>query len=97
MTFLGVRVDHGALTTASDDLLTAGTRIRSRLDQLEGELAPLQSGWSGAARESYASAKSEWDSAIGEMVTLLTQFSTAVTNANEAYREADRRGAQRFT
>lgn len=94
--FTGVRVDHAALDRASDDLLTAATRVGTRLDQLESELTPLQSGWDGAARASYAVAQKQWDTAMAEMVALLKEFSVTVQEANDAYRAADRRGAQRF-
>lgn len=94
--FSGVRVDHAALDRASDDLVAAATRVGTRLDQLEGDLVPLQSGWDGAARASYAVAQKQWDAAMAEMVALLREFSVTVKEANEAYRAADRRGAQRF-
>lgn len=96
MTFDGIRVDHGALDQASSDLGVAAQRISGRLDQLEAELRPLRTQWSGAAQESYRVAQAAWDQAMKEMVLLLRQISTDVASSNMAYRDADRRGASRF-
>lgn len=96
MTFDGIRVDHGALATASSDLQTAAQKISGRLEQLDSDLQPLAAQWAGAAQESYRLARAAWTTAMDEMVTLLTDVSTAVTASNEAYRRVDRRGAARF-
>lgn len=96
MTFDGIRVDHGALATASSDLRTAAERINGRLQELDNDLRPLASQWAGAAQESYRLARDAWTTAMQEMVTLLTDVSTAVATSNDAYRTADQRGAARF-
>lgn len=96
MSFDGIRVDHGALDQASNDLGMAAQRIAGRLDQLETDLRPLRSQWSGAAQESYRVAQIAWDQAMGEMVELLRQISADVATSNRAYRRADQRGAARF-
>ncbi|MFC6153856.1 WXG100 family type VII secretion target [Nocardioides yefusunii] len=97
MSFDGIMVDHGSLDQASADLGSAARKIRSRLDELESQLAPLAEQWSGEARESYATAKRTWDQALAEMVTLLSDVSLAVADSNDAFRAADRRGAARFS
>lgn len=96
MQFDGIRVDHGALGQGAQDLLASAREIQARLDQLEGELRPLATGWTGRARESYDVAKARWDRAIADMVLLLQDTSIGVDAANADYQAADRRGAQRF-
>lgn len=96
MSFDGIRVDHGVLDQASNDLGIAAQRISGRLDQLEAELRPLRTQWSGQAQESYRVAQAAWDQAMVEMVLLLRQISTDVASSNMAYRQADQRGASRF-
>lgn len=96
MTFDGLSVNHGSLDQASQDLTTAAKDIEARLDRLEGELKPLQSDWSGQAKEAYRRAKAEWDSAINEMVQLLAKTGQTVSSSNQEYLQADKRGAQRF-
>lgn len=96
MSFDGIRVDHGALDQASQDLLAAAKNIDARLNTLEDELKPLQSDWTGSAKQSYAQAKATWDQAIAEMILLLQDVSTAVASSNQEYMSADKRGADRF-
>jgi 6 kDa early secretory antigenic target len=97
MSFDGIRVDHGALDTAAMDLKTAAKKIEQRLTDLENELKPLASDWTGSAKESYRQAKQTWDTAISEMVVLLDQVGNAVSSSNDEYRAADARGAGRFS
>lgn len=96
MSMDGIRVDHAALATAAQDLMTAAKNIETRLDQLEGDLRPLESQWSGSAREAYRRAQQQWDQAIDEMVLLLRDVSRTVETSNADYRSADVRGAGRF-
>lgn len=96
MSFDGIRVDHAALSQASQDLVAAAKNIESRLDTLEADLTPLQAGWSGAAKDAYHQAKTQWDKAIEEMTLLLQQVGGAVQQSNDEYRAADLRGAGRF-
>lgn len=97
MSFDGIRVDHGALDQASMDLKSTAKKIETRLDELENQLAPLASDWTGSAKESYRQAKQTWDTAINEMVALLDQVGMAVSSSNDEYKAADARGAGRFS
>lgn len=96
MTLDGLRVNHGGLEVASQDLHRAVRDIDDRLDRLEGELEGLRSSWTGQAQEAYQRAKLAWDGAIREMVELLGDTGRTVAASNEDYRAADRRGAAAF-
>ncbi len=91
-----IRVDHAALDRAADDVARLVRRIDARLDQLEGELAPLRAGWSGLARESYDTAQRQWDGAMRELRTVLEEAGRAVSASNAEYLARDRAGAARF-
>lgn len=91
-----LNVEHHALDGASTDLLKAAKDIDNRLNQLEGDLAPLRTDWTGAAKLSYDQAKKTWDQAIAEMIQLLSDTGVAVDTSNHEYRSADLRGAARF-
>ncbi len=91
-----IRVNHAALDQASVDLARQVRQIDARLDQLEGELAPLRGGWTGEARESYDTAKRQWDAAMHDMRTVLDDAGRAVSQSNAEYAARDRAGAARF-
>ena len=96
MTFDGIKVEHGRLDAGSADVMTAAKDIQTRLDNLEDELKPLASDWTGAAKEAYREAKATWDKAIADMIVLLQQASSNVDTSNQEYKAADARGAGRF-
>lgn len=94
--FDGLHVNHAALDQAAQDLSNAVRGIDARMNQLEDELRPLQSDWNGQAKDQYAISKQRWNTAIYEMLTLLGQTSTSVSQSNADYIAADQRGAQSF-
>jgi early secretory antigenic target protein ESAT-6 len=93
----GLLVDHAALDQAAQDLSTAVRDIDGRMNQLEDELRPLQSDWTGQAKGQYDISKQRWNTAIYEMLTVLGQTSSSVTQSNSDYIRADQRGADSFT
>ncbi len=95
--FDGLVVNHAALDQAAQDLSNAVRGIDARMNQLEGELAPLQSEWTGQAKEQYAISKQRWNTAIHEMLQLLGQTSSSVAQSNAEYIASDQRGANSFT
>ena len=96
MSLDGLRVNHAGLDTAAQDLSRAVQQIDDRLNRLESELAPLRSDWTGNAQQAYTTAKAKWDAAMQEMKTLLADTSATVTQSNQEYMAADKRGAASF-
>ena len=92
----GIKVNHGALEVAVDDMRRTVGQIDERLNQLEAELEGLRSSWAGNAQEAYRVAKAQWDASIQEMKQLLAETHAAVTMSNQEYAAADRRGAAQF-
>jgi WXG100 family type VII secretion target len=92
-----LRVEHAALDQAAQDLSTAVRAIDGRMNDLENELRNLQNDWTGQAKGQYEISKQRWNTAIYEMLTVLGQTSTSVTQSNADYIAADQRGAQSFT
>ncbi len=96
MTTGEIRINHGALEQAAADMRATVNRIDARLHDLERELAPLRSDWTGSAKEAYQVSKTQWDRAINEMKLLLQDTHHTVSTSNDEYRAADRRGAAKF-
>jgi early secretory antigenic target protein ESAT-6 len=92
----GLKVNHGGLDQAADDLVGIVNKIDSRMQNLERELNPLRANWIGDAQQAYTVAKQRWDGAIHEMRDLLHSTSQQVTRSNAEYRAADARGARSF-
>ena len=92
----GIKVNHGALDTAVDDMRQTVGKIDERLNQLESELQPLRNSWAGNQQVAYTVAKGKWDTAIQEMRDLLNETHMAVTTSNDDYRNADKQGAALF-
>jgi 6 kDa early secretory antigenic target len=92
----GIRVNHGALEQAASDMLQTVKDIDDRMNRLESELAPLKSDWAGNAQTAYTVAKGRWDTAIQDMKDLLNESQLTVTQSNQDYMAADKRGAAQF-
>ena len=96
MSLDGLRVNHAGLELAAQDLAHAVQQIDERLGQLEAELSPLRSDWTGHAQQAYVVAKATWDKAMEKMRILLQDTSVAVLRSNAEYQAADARGAAAF-
>jgi 6 kDa early secretory antigenic target len=94
--FDGLVVNHGGLNEVGEHLYTMVKDIDDRMNNLERDLAPLQSEWSGNAQTAYNTAKTKWDTAIAEMMQLLGDTSNTVGQSNVEYHAADLRGANSF-
>ena len=94
--FDGLLVNHAGLDQAAQDLHSGVRAIDARMQQLEQELAPLQSQWAGNAQRAYREAKTTWDRAIEEMKLLLADASRTVSQSSSEYAAADNRGAASF-
>jgi early secretory antigenic target protein ESAT-6 len=94
--FDGLVVNHGGLNEVTDHLYKMVKDIDDRMNNLERDLGPLQSEWSGNAQQAYNTAKTKWDTAIAEMMQLLNDTGVTVGQSNTDYHAADVRGANQF-
>ena len=91
-----LRVNHGALDTASGDLTLAAARLQDTIDRLERQLDQRQQSWLGAAQLAYAPARAQWTEAIKDMRELLSDLGQCVKHSNESYLRADLEGSHLF-
>ena len=91
-----MKVNFGGLDTAHADIMSGANQVESRLDQLESELAPLRSDWTGEASSSYQVAKTKWDTAMRDMKLLLADIGTTVANSNSDYQAAENQNRGRW-
>ncbi len=73
------------------------TKLRARLDQLEGDLQPLVSTWSGDAQVAYLIQKKQWEQAAQDLALMLQSIVLALGNTNTDYTDAQRRIVASFS
>ncbi|MDT9593446.1 WXG100 family type VII secretion target [Nocardioides zeae] len=92
----GIIVNYAALEGAIQNLQSTARGIDGRLNELESELAPLRSDWSGEAQGAYTIAKQRWDGAMLEMTQFLESTATTVRASSENFQSTDRREAGNY-
>jgi WXG100 family type VII secretion target len=74
---------------AMDDLMISAEKLKNVLGQLQTELQPMISTWSGSAQECYAQCQAEWNAACTDMQNLLTKSGITVDQAATLYGNTD--------
>jgi WXG100 family type VII secretion target len=85
-----ISVNFEALSAGQDSIQGVYTQLTSTLDQLESDLAPMVSSWSGSAQEAYLERKKQWEDAASALATVLSQIGQSVGTANDNYQAAER-------
>ncbi len=96
MSLDGLRVNHGELDAAAQNMYDTVKRMEDTLTNLENDISPKVATWSGGQQEAYRVSKQAWDFAINELKDLLDQSHQTVYQSNAEYMAADKRGAGRF-
>ncbi|WP_103062658.1 WXG100 family type VII secretion target [Actinomyces qiguomingii] len=89
-------VNYGSMSAAAEALARASAAMSSDLEDMDAELRPTQSDWSGEAQAQYTAAKAEWSQSLADMNTLLTQLGAHVTSSSENYSATDIREMRSF-
>jgi early secretory antigenic target protein ESAT-6 len=85
-----ISVSFESLASGQDSIKGVYTQLTATLDQLESDLQPMVSSWSGSAQESYLQCKKQWEEAAAALSIVLSQIGQAVGTANENYQAAER-------
>ncbi|MBM9461691.1 WXG100 family type VII secretion target [Nocardioides sp. zg-536] len=96
MSLDGLRVNHGELDAAAQNMYATVQKLDETLNNLENDIAPKVATWSGSQQEAYRVSKAAWDWAMQEMRDLLDKSHQSVYQSNADYMAADKRGAARF-
>lgn len=96
MSLDGLRVNHGELEAAAQNMYETVRKLDESLDNLEKDIANDVATWSGQQQEAYRVSKAAWDWAMKEMRDLLDESKKTVYQSNNEYMDADKRGAGRF-
>lgn len=96
MSLDGLRVNHGELEAAAQNMYATVQKLDESLNNLEKDIANDVAAWSGQQQEAYRVSKASWDWAMQEMKDLLDESHKTVYSSNAEYMAADKRGAGRF-
>ncbi|MBE6474954.1 MULTISPECIES: WXG100 family type VII secretion target [Actinomyces] len=89
-------VNYGSMSAAAEALTQASSAMSSDLEDMDAELRPTQSDWSGEAQAQYTAAKAQWNQSLQDMNALLAQLGAHVTSSSENYNATDVRGRANF-
>lgn len=87
------KVDFGRLEAGASTISARVRAMETRLQELDSQLAPLRSDWTGDASEGYQQAKAKWTQEIDDMNALLAKMGRAVATSNHGYQEAEKGNA----
>lgn len=82
-------VNFGSLDAGSQGIMATYRQLQSTLENLESQLQPMVSSWTGDAREAYFQQKKKWDDASAALAAILSQMGNAVDSANTNYKAAE--------
>lgn len=80
-----IYVEHARLETAASQLRTHKKNFDEILSNLESDLRPMISSWSGDARDLYLVKKNNWDAAAADLTELLADIATLTETAHNNY------------
>jgi 6 kDa early secretory antigenic target len=84
-----IHVQFESLQTGAQGIHNNYAKLTATLEQLESDLQPMISTWSGAAQESYLACKKQWDDAAMALSQVLSSIGQAVGQAHENYTAAE--------
>jgi len=84
-----IHVQFESLQTGQQGIQNNFSKLTATLEQLESDLQPMISSWSGAAQEAYLVCKKQWDDAATALAQVLAGIGTAVGQAHDNYVAAE--------
>ncbi|SHG69572.1 WXG100 family type VII secretion target [Jatrophihabitans endophyticus] len=84
-----IKVQFESLAAGEQGIRNNYAKLTATLDQLESDLQPMISTWSGQAQESYLQCKKQWDDAALALSQVLNNIGQAVGQANQNYQSAE--------
>lgn len=83
-------VNFGDIDNTGSGITGKSGTIKSRLDQLTSDLAPMRSSWDGSAKEAYQVAQTRWNAAADDLTAILNAVGIAVNDTGSGYRDTER-------
>jgi len=84
-----IEVNFGSLADGQGAIKGIYQQLVATLEELDSDLRPMVSSWSGAAQSSYLDCKQNWDQAAEQLALLLNQIGSRVGTAHDNYQAAE--------
>ena len=91
-----ITVNFEDIAVLASSLSSASEGMQRTLDQLESNLDPLRTQFTGEAADAYQLAKAKWASQMTQMTAFLGSISNAAASAGKAYTATERDIAKSF-
>ncbi|HEX4787033.1 MAG TPA: WXG100 family type VII secretion target [Actinospica sp.] len=89
-----VLVTFAALAEAAQTIQSTYNNLNTKLTDLENQLKPVVSSWTGTASENYQQQQAKWNSAQQDLNTVLQAIGKTVEAAHDAYTQTESANAQ---
>jgi WXG100 family type VII secretion target len=89
-----VLVTFAALAEAAQTIQSTYNNLNTKLSDLQSQLKPVVSTWTGSASENYQVQQQKWDQAQTDLNTVLQAIGKAVEAAHDAYTTTEQSNAQ---
>ena len=90
------QVDSEAVAAATGNVRAAVSRIQAEVSGLHGQLANLQSSWTGQAATAFQGVVSDWKATQQRVEQSLVEINAALSQAGQLYTEAESQNARLF-
>jgi WXG100 family type VII secretion target len=89
-----VLVTFAALAEAAQTIQSTYNNLNTKLTDLESQLKPVVSTWTGTASENYQVQQQKWNSAQTDLNTVLQAIGKTVEAAHDAYSQTEAANAK---
>jgi WXG100 family type VII secretion target len=93
MSDASVLVTFAALAEAAQRIQQTSTSLNQKLSDLENQLKPVVSSWTGSASENYQVQQQKWNQAQTDLTNVLQAIGKAVEAAHDAYSQTEQANA----
>ena len=91
------QVDSEAVAAATGNVRAAVSRIQAEVSGLHGQLANLQSSWTGQAATAFQGVVGDWKATQQRVEQSLAEINAALGQAGQLYADAEQQNARLFS
>ncbi|HVK24769.1 MAG TPA: WXG100 family type VII secretion target [Actinokineospora sp.] len=91
-----IQVNFAEVAAASQSLSSTAGQLESLLNDLKSRLAPLQAGYTGAAKEAWDAKQNEWNRAQDDLRQVLASIGMAVQQSGDNYEAVEKANAAKW-